>query len=391
MIPSRHTVLGSATERVVLDTPAAEAIRTEVDRAGARRVVTIAARALSDGTDEIARIRAALGDRDAGLMPPIRPHAPRSDLAAIVRAAIDAGADMIVAVGGSSVMDGAKIVGLAHAHRAVTVEALGALRIQYDAQGQITSAPSIGPDIPVVCVPTTLSGGEFNTLSGAYDEAAGRKDGYQHPGMAPRAIILDPDMARHTPERLWLATGMRAVDHAIETLVSPYSNAFYDGLAESGLRLLVEALPRLKRDAGDREARLLSQIGAWQAIVPLVGGVPMGASHAIGHALGAFGISHGETSCVMAATVQRWNAGQPCPAQARVAAALGDPDAPLGDLIDAFVGALGLPRSLADVGIGADAYARLAELTLADIWGGTNVRPLRGADDVVAILEQAAR
>jgi alcohol dehydrogenase class IV len=198
-------------------------------------------------------------------------------------------------------------------------------------------------------------------------------------------------MARHTPERLWLATGMRAVDHAIETLVSPYSNAFYDGLAESGLRLLVEALPRLKRDAGDREARLLSQIGAWQAIVPLVGGVPMGASHAIGHALGAFGISHGETSCVMAATVQRWNAGQPCPAQARVAAALGDPDAPLGDLIDAFVGALGLPRSLADVGIGAEAYARLAELTLADIWGGTNVRPLRGADDVVAILEQAAR
>jgi len=391
MIPSRHIVLGSTTERVILDRPAAEAIRAEVDRAGARRVVTIAARSLTDGTDEIARIRAALGDRDAGLMPPIRPHAPLGDLVAVVRRAIAAEADMIVAVGGSSVMDGAKIAGLAHAHGADTIAALDALRIQYDAQGQIVSAPSLGPDIPVVCVPTTLSGGEFNTLSGAYDEAAGRKHGYRHPGMAPRAIILDPDLARHTPERLWLATGMRAVDHAIETLVSPYSNAYYDGLAESGLKLLVEALPRLKRDAGDREARLLSQIGAWQAIVPLVGGVPMGASHAIGHALGAFGISHGETSCVMAATVQRWNAEQPCPAQARVAAVLGRPDAPLGTLIDDFVRALGLPRTLADVGIGEEAHSRLAELTLADIWGGTNVRPLRGPADVVAILEQAQR
>jgi alcohol dehydrogenase class IV len=116
----------------------------------------------------------------------------------------------------------------------------------------------------------------------------------------------------------------------------------------------------------------------------------MGASHAIGHALGAFGVAHGETSCVMAAPVQRWNAEEASPAQRRVAAAMGDAQAPLGDLLDRFIKGLGLPRTLADIGIGEEHYPRLAELTLADIWGGTNVRPLRGADDVVLILKHAA-
>lgn len=390
MIPSSHMVTGSAPERVILDTPAAEAILAEADRAGAQRVALVAARTLSEQTNEIARIGQSLGGRLAVTLPFIRPHAPKSDLAAATKAALDANADLIVAVGGSSVMDGAKIIALAHARRAVTVDAIDGLRIRYDTQGQVISAPTAGPDLRVVCVPTTLSGGEFNTLSGAYDEAAQQKHGYQHPGMMPVAIILDPDIARHTPERLWLATGVRAVDHAVETLVSPYSNPYYDGLAESGLRLLVEALPRLKADPGDRQARLFSQVGAWQAIVPLVGGVPMGASHAIGHALGAFGIAHGETSCVMAAPVQRWNAEEACPKQRRVASAMGDAQAPLGDLLDRFISGLGLPRSLADIGIGENCYPRLAELTLADIWGGTNVRPLRSADDVAMILRQAA-
>ncbi|MFA7586206.1 MAG: iron-containing alcohol dehydrogenase [Novosphingobium sp.] len=391
MIASRHLVIGNAPERVILDLPAAEAIVAEAKRVGARRVVLAASRSLGAETDEIAQVTAALGDRMAALLPPIRAHAPKSDLAAATQVALDADADLIVAIGGSSIMDGAKIVALAHAHRAVTPEALDALRVQYNAQGQIVRAPAKGPDLRLVCVPTTLSGGEFNTLSGAYDETLGQKHGFQHPGMMPMAAVLDPLIARHTPERLWLATGVRAVDHAVETLVSPYSNAYYDGLAAAGLSLLVDALPRLKADPADRAARFASQVGAWQAAVPLVGGVPMGASHAIGHALGAFGIAHGETSCVMAASVQRWNAEESCPAQRRIARIFGDETAPLDDLLHTFIGALGLPRSLGEIGIDRQVYPRLAELTLADIWGGTNARPLRNAHDVMAILRLAER
>jgi alcohol dehydrogenase class IV len=386
----RSEVIGSATERVILGVPAAEAVLDEADRQGAQRVFLLASNTLRRDTDEIARIEQALGPRHAATHSGIRPHAPMSDVAAATRAAMDARADLIVAIGGGSITDSAKILGLALRHGAATAEALDALRIRYDEQGRITSAPTEGPQVRAICVPTTLSGGEFNTLSGAFNEATGQKLGFQHRLMAPIAVVLDPWIPRHTPEWLWLSTGIRAVDHAVETLVSAYTNPYFDGLAESGLKLLADALPRLKRDPADDEARLNAQIGAWQAIVPLVAGVPMGASHAIGHALGAHcGVPHGYTSCVMAAAVQRWNAESGVDRHARVAVALGDPQGAVSDLLHDLIAGLGLPHTLAAVNVGPEHYQRLAELTLADIWGGTNVRPLSGPDDVIAILHMA--
>ena len=115
--------------------------------------------------------------------------------------------------------------------------------------------------------------------------------------MAPVMVVLDPAITRHTPEWLWLSTGVRSVDHAVETLSSYQSNDFADGLAESALRLLVEGLPRVKADPGDLEGRLKCQIGAWQSMISIIGGVPMGASHAIGHILGGTcDVPHGYTS-----------------------------------------------------------------------------------------------
>jgi alcohol dehydrogenase class IV len=140
--------------------------------------------------------------------------------------------------------------------------------------------------VRVICIPTTLSGGEFNALSGVTDEKTLHKQGYQHRLMAPVAVILDPAITVHTPHWLWLSTGVRSVDHAVETLASTRSNPFCDGVADSALRLLAEGLPRAKADPGDLDGRLKCQIGAWQSMIPIVGGVPMGASHAIGHVLG---------------------------------------------------------------------------------------------------------
>jgi alcohol dehydrogenase class IV len=390
MTVSRSTVLVGAMERVILGVPAAEAVLEEAERHHAKRVFVLTSDTLRRETDEIGKIEQALGPRHAATQSGIRPHAPKSDLVAATQAALAVGTDLIVAVGGGSITDGGKILGLALRHRAVTVEGLDALRIRYDDRGQITARPEQGPEVRTICVPTTLSGAEFNTLSGAYDEDLRQKQGYQHALMAPLSVVLDPQIVRHTPAWLWLSTGIRAVDHAVETLVSPYSNAYYDGLAESGLKLLAAALPKTHRDPGDDEARLNAQIGAWQAIIPLVGGVPMGASHAIGHALGGHcGIPHGYTSCVMAAAVQRWNAELGVPGHRRVAASLGDPEAPVGDLLRHLIVGLGLPHSLSAVGVAPEHYDRLAELTLHDIWGGTNVRKLAGAADVVTILRMA--
>lgn len=386
--PSKE-VPGSAMERTILGVPAAEALVLEAERKGAKRVFVMASGHLSSSTDEILRIEQALGGRHAVSFQGIRSHGPMSDTVRATCAARDAGADLIVAVGGGSVIDAAKVVGLALRHEVASVEQLRALRIGYK-EGQITKAPDDGPSVRAVCVPTTLSGGEFNSLSGALDEEAGQKLGFQHPLMAPMSVVLDPAITRHTPDWLWFSTGIRAVDHAVETLVSVYSNPYYDGVAESGLRLLAQALPRSFARKDDFGARLDCQVGAWQSIIPLVGGVPMGASHAIGHALGAHcGVPHGYTSCVMAPWVQLWNGRIDIPRQKRVAAAMGSADRPLHEALAELIGSLRLPQDLGAIGVQERDFPQIAKLTLEDLWGDTNIRPLKGADDVIEIMHLA--
>src|ERR1041385_3368414 len=96
-------------------------------------------------------------------------------------------------------------------------------------------------------------------------------------------------------------------------------------------------------------------------MAPLVAGVRMGASHGIGYVLGAvFDIPHGHTSCIMLPAVMRWNKPANAEKQAMVAAAMGHPGEDAGDVLDAFIAGLGMPRSLGAVNVGADHFERIA-------------------------------
>jgi alcohol dehydrogenase class IV len=379
------------TERVTMGVPTAEAIANEAGQMGCKKVFLIASSSLREHTDEIQRIEAGLGAHHGGTYSGIAPHAPRADVLKAADAARAAGADLIVSVGGGSATDAAKIVALLIKHDVRSVEAFEPLRTYVTDAGEVINPITVGPDIPVICVPTTLSGGEFNALSGATDEVTQHKQGYEHRNMAPVMVVLDPSITRHTPEWLWLSTGVRSVDHAVETLSSYKSNDFADGLAESALRLLVEGLPRVKADRGDLEARLKCQIGAWQSMISIIGGVPMGASHAIGHILGGTcDVPHGYTSCVMSPFVLAWNAEHDASRQARTLAVLGGKHASASAALDAFISGLGMPRRLSDVGVDESRFQQVAEYTLLDIWGRTNPRPVTSAADILEILRRAA-
>ena len=381
----------TSTERVTIGRPAAEAIRDQAEKMGARRVFLLVSTTLREKTDDIARIEAALGDRHAATCSGIAPHAPRSDVLRAKEQAQQAGADLIVTVGGGSVTDSGKIVALLLKHDIRTVEDFEPLRIWVDDDGVPHNPITVGPDIRVICVPTTLSGGEFNALSGATDEVTMHKQGYEHRGMAPVMVVLDPALSVHTPEWLWLSTGVRSVDHAVETLASFQSNDFADGLADSALRLLVEGLSRAKANPADLEGRLRCQVGAWQSMISIIGGVPMGASHAIGHILGGTcNVPHGYCSCVMSPYVLSWNAEHDASRQARISACLGKPGEPASEALDAFIRSLGMPRTLGEVGVREDQFQLVADYTLLDIWGRTNPRPVRSADDILEILRRAA-
>ena len=386
------TTMGfTSTERVVIGRPAAEAIAEQAALAGAKRVFILAGTTLANTTDAVRNVEAALGERHAATWTGIQPHAPRSGVLAGANAARAANADLIVTIGGGSVTDAGKIIALLLKHDVRTVEGFEPLRTYVTDDGQVINPITVGPDVRVICVPTTLSGGEFNALSGATDETVMHKQGYEHRNMAPIAVVLDPELTLHTPEWLWFSTGVRAVDHAVETLASYASNDFADGLADSALRLLVEGLSRVKRDPKDIEGRLKCQVGAWQSMISIIGGVPMGASHAIGHILGGTcDVPHGYTSCVMSPYVLAWNAEYDDSRQKRISACLGEPGSTASEALDRFIRTLGMPRTLSEVGVGEDRFQQVAEYTMLDIWGRTNPRPVRSSADILEILRRAA-
>ncbi|MCV6615117.1 MAG: iron-containing alcohol dehydrogenase, partial [Cellvibrionaceae bacterium] len=317
-------IICTATESVVYGMPAATAISQQAERMSAQRVFLLVSQSLAQQTEDIEAIKTKLGQRFVAQYSGMPPHAPRSAVLAAADIARQAKADLVVTVGGGSVTDAGKIVLICLKHNLREHDDLEPYHVYVDAQGNTIKPVFEGPDIPLISVPTTLSGGEFNPLGGATDENLKFKQGYEHRLMVPRCVILDPQLTRHTPEWLWFSTGVRAVDHAVEALASLQSNDFCDGLAGSALRLLVEGLPRVKADPSDMEARLKCQIGVWQSMMPIVAGVPMGASHAIGHVLGGSkDVPHGYTSCVMCPAVLAYNLPVNAHRQQRIATIFG--------------------------------------------------------------------
>ena len=382
---SGHVVFGDMDE-VVFGRPAAQALVDQLDRTGSQRAFLMVSRSLNTQTDEVEKIRTAIGARCAGVFDGMPPHSPRGAVIAAADQARAAKADMIVTVGGGSITDAAKAVQLCLANDITAVEGIDALR---SVKGM--SPPMKPPRVRQISVPTTIAGGEFSALSGITNEATKTKELLRHDLVMPRAVILDPAITVHTPEWLWLSTGIRAVDHCVEGLCSGEANPYGDAQAIKGLAMLASALPRVKANGRDLEARLDCQIGTWLSMGPLAAGVPMGASHGIGYVLGAaFGVPHGHTSCVMLPYVMRWNRSANAERQAIVAAAMGHPGKDASDVLDALIRGLGMPRTLRDVGVTKESFEVIAGQSMATPWVPRNPRRIEGPAQIREILDMAA-
>jgi maleylacetate reductase len=373
-------------EEVVFGRQAAEAIVEQVERVAAQRAFLMVSGTLNRATDEIERIRAALGAACVGTFDAMPPHTPRAAVIQAAEQARAAKADLIVTIGGGSITDGAKAVQLCLANDIRSADDIDKVRASHGVSPQMNA-----PTVRQISVPTTIAGGEFTAIAGVTNEKKRVKELLTHSRVMPRAVILDPWLSVHTPEWLWLSTGIRAVDHCVEGICSNESHPYADAQALKGLSMLAQALPRVKADATDIDARLDCQIGTWLSTGPLASGVPMGASHGIGYVLGAeFDVPHGYTSCVMLPAVMRWNKSANAERQALVAAAMGHPGQDAGDVLDAFIRNLGLPRSLQDVRIGPEHFDRIAEQAMKTPWVPRNPRPIAGPEQVREILLLAA-
>ena len=373
-------------DAVTFGRPANEALLEEIKNYDANRVFLLASGTLNRNTDEIDKIRRSLGNKCVGEFFDMSPHTPRKDVVAATKLAMEKKADLIVTFGGGSLTDAAKAITLCISNNITELSKLDELRNGNSVDG----GTLIGPSIPQITIPTTLSGGEFSAISGVTDESSKTKELFRHPGIMPKVVILDPAPTIHTPEWLFLSTGIRAVDHCVEGICSMHSHPYGDAQAIQGLSLLSSGLVSVKNNPSDLEARLNCQLGTWMSMAPLASGVPMGASHGIGYVLGAaFDIPHGHTSCIMLPAVMRWNEKANYSRQVRVSQAMGSPERSAGQLLEKLIQDLGMPTRLSDVDIYAKDFESIAEKAMGTPWVPHNPRKIKGPPDVLEILKLA--
>ena len=378
------------TERVVYGRPFAAAVKTEVERLDGHAVFVLTSSTLLRETDTLDQLRQALGNRLAGVAGKIGAHTPRDDVVRATSEARAAKADLLLTLGGGSITDAAKMIGLCLGNDVTDPAQLDAFRTEVQPNGS-TRRPTVKPPgIRAISVPTTLSAGEYTWFAGCTDTVRHVKESFAHPQMVPRIVILDPAITRHTPEWLFLSTGLRAVDHAVEGICSIEPAPLANAASLHALRLLSRCLRAVKTAANHLEARLDCQLGAWLSMMGSQDSVPMGASHAIGHILGGTaGVPHGYTSCVMLPHVLRFNAGVNAERQAWVSEALGRSGTAAGDAVAELVAALGLPARLRDVGVKPDQLDLIARGSMHDRWLHTNPRKIERPETVRQILAAA--
>lgn len=308
-----HTFL--PTERVHFGAGSLQKVGEEARSSDRAFVVT--GRSLNEKTDLVRRLETLLGAKHAGTFPGMGQHTPGSSVEEAARQA--RGSDLLVSFGGGSVVDGTKAV---------------ARELGYPTH---------------VAVPTTLSGAEWAHRVGVTDEQSGRKSGFSDPKAVPQVVILDPETTLFTPEKLWLSTGIRALDHAVEGLLYGGEHPVTDVTGAEGARRLLSYLPRSREDPEDVDVRGELQIAAWLAYFGPFN-TPMGLSHSLGRRIGAtYGVPHGYTSCVtLAPSLEVKRSVVPEDRWRRLEEALGvDP----AERISALVQELGLPGRLRDVGV----------------------------------------
>jgi alcohol dehydrogenase len=340
-------------ERVVSGAGTVDSLTSELERRRLSRAIVVTGRTLG-ASALLDRITNPLGDRCVLVFKGARQHVPSSSVDELVRALDRHHADCVISFGGGSPIDTVK----AAIHTLMTT-------------GGPWSSNDDGPTH--VAIPTTLSAGEFTAVVGITDEATRVKRAVFDERLVPRTVIIDPVMTLETPARLWSASGVRALDHAVETIYSPRHHQFGVALASRGLSLLLHHLPASVSSSGTAqlEHRLHCHLGAWLSVFGLTN-AGLGLSHALGHQIGPrWDIPHGVTSCITLPHAMRVMAGVAPERFGAIAKAFDtsfDGENPratalvCADQMALFISRLQLPQRLRDVQVPREEIAEVAGL-----------------------------
>jgi acetaldehyde dehydrogenase/alcohol dehydrogenase len=292
-------------------------------------------------------------------------------------AALDA--DLVVAVGGGSVIDAAKVMRLLSEHPELTVAELALPFL--DPRKRIARFPQDPHRARLIAVPTTAGTGS-EVSPAAVLTVGGAKLTLVDYSLVPDQAVVEPRLTVTMPPTLTADTGIDALTHALEAYVSIFASPYSDALCLQAVRMILDALPRAFARGDDIAARTQMANGATIAGLAFANAF-VGVNHALAHAVGArFGIAHGRANALFLPHVLRYNAAIPAkfmpapgygayvvPAKyAEMARMLGlgaSCDA-LFARVDALLDDLGMPRTAAAAGIDDGAYrAAVPELSMA--------------------------
>ena len=380
-------------EKVTFGPGKAVSLGHELERRGLKRALIVTGKTLGR-SKLLDKVTAAADARLAGVFKGASQHVPSHTVAALVEEYKRAGADCMVSFGGGSPIDTVKVA----AKRILEGSRSGAAAprtIDFEAADIVG-----GPDLIHIAMPTTLSAGEFTPIGGVTDEKSNVKGGVIDPRLAPRTIILDPELTVETPPWLWTATGMRAMDHAVEVIYSSRHQLIADTLGARAISLLVNHLPASLKTTGAESLahRGQCQLAAWFSIFGIMN-TRVGISHALGHQIGPmWDVPHGVTSCITLPHVMRFMASVAPERCSPIAEGLGvrfeERNAraaamECADRMAEFVAQFEVPHRLRDAGVPREEIGTIAGTVLEEVERSSTVgRPVT-REELVQLLEAA--
>lgn len=316
---------------------------------------------------------------------------PESDAEFVKRAAavmVEKEATLILALGGGSVMDTAKVAAVLAAYGGDVADYEGGFMVP-------------GPVSPIIAIPTTVGTGSEVTLAAVVkDNDTHRKILISSPFLFPRMAVLDPEMVATLPAKLVAWTGMDALTHSIEAYSCTEREPISSALALGAIEMIADNLEAAVKQGGPTEARAKMQYAATIAGMAFSNS-PVGGVHAIAHSVGAlYGVHHGLANAIALPYVMEFNREAAAGHYAGIARALGVqsglggppkvPDADLADLAIAAVRELaarvGIPTKYREVGVPADdeAAGKITDLAVEDICFAFN--PVKGTREEILEL-----
>jgi alcohol dehydrogenase len=363
--------------RVVFDINGIDRLGELARELGAGRALLVTdAGLVAAGHVERARRALAQSGVDVAVYDRVRENPTTGDVDACVEVARSSGIDALIGLGGGSSMDTAKGCNFLLTN--------GGRMQDYWGVGKATR-----PMLPLIAVPTTAgTGSECQSYALIADETTHQKMACGDPKAAPRVALLDPTLTVSQPRPVTACTGLDAIAHALETAVTRRRNDLSLLYAREAFRLTISHLPRVLAQPDDLEARARMQLGAAYAGMAIELSM-LGAAHAAANPLTAhFGIVHGQAVGMMLPHVARFNAEESAAREAyselaRDAGLVEKGTTPVDALVahlQALLAAAGLPTSLADCGVTADAVPQLAAEAAAQWTAQFNPRSVTTAD-----------